>query len=65
MMGRLDLPPLERALAAVYPGLMHWQAAPNDAELRVACIQRFEFTFELTWKMLKRPLTARGTDADA
>jgi nucleotidyltransferase substrate binding protein (TIGR01987 family) len=30
--------------------------APGDEELRDACIQRFEFTFELAWKMLKRRL---------
>lgn len=27
---------------------------PDDEELRDACIQRFEFTFEPAWKMLKR-----------
>lgn len=52
----LDLTPLEKALAALNRGLTRWQAAPNDAELRDACIQRFEFTFELCWKMLKRRL---------
>lgn len=29
---------------------------PADEELRDACIQRFESTFELCWKMLKRRL---------
>lgn len=52
----LDLTPLERALAALQRGLVRWQATPADEELRDACIQRFEFTFELCWKMLKRRL---------
>lgn len=29
---------------------------PLDEELRDACIQRFEFSFELAWKMIKRRL---------
>lgn len=52
----LDLTPLERALAALQRGLRRWLAEPADEELRDACIQRFEFTFELCWKMLKRRL---------
>lgn len=55
-MNRLDLSSLERALAALQRGLLRWQATPADEELRDACIQRFEFTFELCWKMLKRRL---------
>lgn len=52
----LDLTPLARALASLQRGLVRWQATPDDEELRDACIQRFEFTFELCWKMLKRRL---------
>jgi nucleotidyltransferase substrate binding protein (TIGR01987 family) len=52
----LDLEPLERALAALMRGLARSEAAPADEELRDACIQRFEFTFELAWKMTKRRL---------
>jgi nucleotidyltransferase substrate binding protein (TIGR01987 family) len=55
-MTTLDISPLERALAALRRGLMRWRADPSDEELRDACIQRFEFTFELCWKMLKRRL---------
>lgn len=53
----LDLTPLTRALAALDRGLARWSATPQDEELRDACIQRFEFTFELSWKMLKRRLS--------
>lgn len=52
----LDLSPLEKALAALDRGLRRALAAPSDEELRDACIQRFEFCFELSWKMLKRRL---------
>ncbi len=56
MMRGLDLTPLEKALAALDRGLARWQAEPTDAELRDACILRFEFTFELSWKLLERRL---------
>lgn len=56
MTTKLDLTSLQRALAALDRGLARWGAAPADEELRDACIQRFEFTFELAWKMLKRRL---------
>ena len=51
-----DLDPLTRALASLERGLLRWQATPADEELRDACIQRFELTFELCWKTLKRRL---------
>jgi len=65
MLGELDLTPLEKALAALDRGLARWQVAPTDEELRDACIQRFEFTFELSWKMLKRRLQLDLPNAQA
>ena len=62
-MTTLDLTPLTRALAALQRGLLRWQATPEDEELRDACIQRFEFTFELCWKMLKRRLEMDAPNA--
>jgi nucleotidyltransferase substrate binding protein (TIGR01987 family) len=56
MIVELDLTSLEKALAALDRGLTRSAAAPEDEELRDACIQRFEFTYELAWKMLKRRL---------
>lgn len=53
---KLDLSSLERALATLDRGLVRAAGAPSDEELRDACIQRFEFTFELAWKMLRRRL---------
>jgi hypothetical protein len=52
----LDLSPLQKALAALDRGLVRWTAAPQDEELRNACIQRFEITFDLRLKILKRRL---------
>lgn len=52
----LDLTSFEQALAAWDRGLARAAGAPGDEELRDACIQRFELTFELAWKMLKRRL---------
>ncbi|MDP1699059.1 MAG: nucleotidyltransferase substrate binding protein [Xanthomonadaceae bacterium] len=53
---KLDLTSFEKALASLDKALLRSTAAPTDEELRDACIQRFEFTFELSWKMLKRRL---------
>lgn len=53
---KLDLSSLEKALAALQRALARARENPGDEELRDACIQRFEFSFELAWKMLKRRL---------
>ena len=60
----LDLSSLRDALASLRRALTRWQAtAAQDEELRDACIQRFEYTFELSWKMLKRRLELDLADA--
>jgi nucleotidyltransferase substrate binding protein (TIGR01987 family) len=60
----LDLTPLQGALTSLRRGLARWQAAgEQDEELRDACIQRFEYTFELSWKMLARRLERDLADA--
>lgn len=53
----LDFTSLDKALAMLEHGLARALPAPGDEELRDACIQRFELSFELSWKMLKRKLT--------
>lgn len=52
----LDLSSLEKAVNSLNRALVRSVASPGDEELRDACIQRFEYTFELSWKMLKRQL---------
>lgn len=44
--------PLKKALSALQEAL----ALPKNDITRDATIQRFEYTFELTWKLLKRHL---------
>lgn len=54
---RLNLSSLRDALALLNRALARWQTTgAQDEELRDACIQRFEYTFELSWKMLQRRL---------
>lgn len=63
---RLDLSSLRDALASLNRALTRWQVAGSqDEELRDACIQRFEYTFELSWKMLARRLERDLPDAQS
>ncbi|MDX1655575.1 MAG: nucleotidyltransferase substrate binding protein [Candidatus Competibacteraceae bacterium] len=50
---------LERAVQRLADAL----AQPKDEFIRDAAIQRFEFTFELTWKVLKLFLEYQGIEA--
>jgi nucleotidyltransferase substrate binding protein (TIGR01987 family) len=53
---KLDLTSWKRALASLERAVSRSTAAPKDEELRDAVIQRFEYSYELSWKMLKRHL---------
>ena len=46
----------ERALGRLEEAL----AVPEDPIVRDACIQRFEFTFEMAWKALQAHARAQG-----
>ncbi|ACV76397.1 MAG: nucleotidyltransferase substrate binding protein [Zymomonas mobilis subsp. pomaceae] len=50
----LYLTPLERALDRLKEGWVRYQTTPLDEQLRDGLIQRFEFTYELSHKTLKR-----------
>ena len=66
MPSSLDLTSLQNALTSLRRGLARWQAAgEQDEELRDACIQRFEYTFELCCKMLARRLERDLADAQS
>jgi nucleotidyltransferase substrate binding protein (TIGR01987 family) len=54
----LDIGSLQRAVASLEAALPRHGQAPNDDLVRDGCIQRFEFTYELSHKMLKRYLEA-------
>ena len=60
----LNLTPLEKALSNLERAIERSQKVPEDKEIRDSVIQRFEYTYELSWKMLKRQLkTASQTPA--
>lgn len=52
MKEKLILTPLEKAVASLEDGLQQ----PKTVYNRDMVIQRFEYTYELSWKMLKRYL---------
>jgi nucleotidyltransferase substrate binding protein (TIGR01987 family) len=54
----LDFSPLARAIARLDEGLTRYLADTSDAQIRDGLIQRFEFTYDLSTKMLRRVLEA-------
>jgi nucleotidyltransferase substrate binding protein (TIGR01987 family) len=64
----LDLTPLERAVARLREGWIRYQQDITDIQIRDGLIQRFEFTYEISHKMLKRFLeltSANPSELDA
>jgi len=61
----LDLTALERAFNRFEEGLAQREQRPNDDMIRDGLIQRFEYTYELTAKTLRRflELTSSGGEA--
>jgi nucleotidyltransferase substrate binding protein (TIGR01987 family) len=53
-MGPMKLDALEAAVAQLEVGLAKRQENPSDELLRDGVIQRFEYTYEASWKALKR-----------
>lgn len=58
----LDLTPLERAISRMQEGLARYQQDISDTQIRDGLIQRFEFTYEISHKMLKRFLEATSAN---
>jgi nucleotidyltransferase substrate binding protein (TIGR01987 family) len=50
----LDLTPLHKAIARLDEGLLRYQLDISDTQIRDGLVQRFEFTYEISHKMLKR-----------
>ncbi|HEX2222574.1 MAG TPA: nucleotidyltransferase substrate binding protein [Thermoanaerobaculia bacterium] len=61
MAEKLILTPFKKALESLEAVL----AVPKDDIVRDATIQRFEYTYELAWKMIKRHLEWAGAEADS
>jgi len=55
---KLDISALERAVARLEEGLLRYHQDITDDQIRDGLIQRFEFTYELSHKLLKRYLEA-------
>ena len=56
----IDLSPLHRAIQRLDEGMDLLAREPGNTLLRDGVIQRFEFTYELSHKMLRRVLEARA-----
>jgi nucleotidyltransferase substrate binding protein (TIGR01987 family) len=52
----LDLTSLEKALDSLGRAIDRSKTVPEDKEIRDSVIQRFEYSYELCWKMMKRQL---------
>lgn len=50
----LDIQPLKKAILALQAGMAEYARNPGNDVVRDGCIQRFEFTYELSHEMLKR-----------
>lgn len=54
----LDLSPLAKAIQRLDEGMLRYLSDIGDIQIRDGLIQRFEFTYELSHKMLRRYLEA-------
>lgn len=65
---KLDLTSFNNALARLKEGIARYERDTSDTQIRDGLIQRFEFTYEISHKMLKRYLemaSATPTEYDA
>ncbi|MGA9866211.1 MAG: nucleotidyltransferase substrate binding protein [Acetobacteraceae bacterium] len=60
----LDISPLANAVERLREGLERHRLEPVDDQLRDGLIQRFEFTYELSHRMLKRFLQQVSASPD-
>lgn len=60
----LDFTPLANAVARLDEGLARYRRDTSDDQIRDGLIQRFEFTYDLASKMLRRALEARADVPD-
>ena len=55
-MTSLNLEPLEKVIAQLHVGIAQSKGDPDNDLLRDGVIQRFEYTMDLSWKMIQRYL---------
>ena len=60
----LDFTPLANAVARLDEGLARYRADEADSQIRDGLIQRFEFTYDLSHKMLRRALEAAAANPE-
>jgi nucleotidyltransferase substrate binding protein (TIGR01987 family) len=60
----LDIGPFVNAVARLREGLDRHRREPNDEQLRDGLIQRFEYTYELSHRMLRRYLRVIAPSPD-
>lgn len=60
----LDVTSLENAVRRLREGLARSEREKDDEQLRDGLIQRFEFTYELSHKMLRRYLQERSPSSE-
>jgi len=58
----LDFSPLESAVQRLDEGLARYDSDPSDIMVRDGLVQRFEFTYELSHKMLRRFMEAAAAN---
>lgn len=60
----LDFTPLANAVTRLDEGLARYRADEEDSQIRDGLIQRFEFTYDLSHKMLRRALEAGAANPE-
>ena len=58
MIQKLDVSPLANAVDRLAEGLVRYEKDVSDTQIRDGLIQRFEFSYEISHKLLKRHLEA-------
>ncbi|MFT4055050.1 MAG: nucleotidyltransferase substrate binding protein [Novosphingobium sp.] len=60
----LDFSPLARAVSRLDEGLARYLGDTSDTQIRDGLIQRFEFTYDLSHKMLRRMLEENAANPE-